>query len=423
MKRLFPLFLLLLTAPLLRSQHVDRDKIFFDALSFAASSADSAQLDLYLAVPYAALTFARLDGKYTAVYHAHMILRQGDEIRYDSVFVRTVSTSSYDISSGKIPSFDFFQQRLTIAPGSYKASVELLDTKSNLVSNAQSTITVPNYSTPSFALSSPMLVGKIREDSTGYVIVPMLNDNVTLQPDGYFLFFETYNRTDGTDFDVTARYSLTTGDSVSSLSFNKTIPEGASQQWIHLPSAGLARGTYTVDVSVAAHDAPSTILASTQRTVRFSETSDGMPISGGELDERITQLRYVAAQSSIDDIRDAGEYSERRKKYAEFWERLDPTPGTPTNEAMVEYYRRIDYANKNFRSYAAGWLTDKGRVYVIYGPPDNIATDNFRTDGRTVEIWQYYSRNLRLSFVDDSGFGDFRLTTPIPLGEKYRYPG
>jgi GWxTD domain-containing protein len=423
MKRLFPLILFLLSAPLLLSQNAGRDNLFFDALSFAAPTPDSAQIDLYLSVPYVAVTFARVEGNYTAVYHAHVSLRRDKDLLFDSTFVRTVSTSSYDVSAGRIPSFDFFQQRLTVAPGSYQASVELLDTKSNLVSNADRTFTVPNYSVGPFALSSPMLVGKIREESTGYVIVPMLTDNISVQPDGYFLFFETYNRTDGTDFNITARYNLSTGDSVSALTFAKTIPTGRSQQWVHLPSTGLARGKYTVTLSVAAHDAPSTVIASTQRAVRFSEALDGMPISDGELDERITQLRYVATQNDIDDIRDAGDYSARRKKYAEFWERLDPTPGTPANEAMTEYYRRIDFANQNFRSYAAGWLTDKGRVYVIFGPADNVSTDNFRTDGRNVEVWQYYSRNLRLTFVDDSGFGDYRLVTPLPLGEKYHYPG
>jgi hypothetical protein len=88
---------------------------------------------------------------------------------------------------------------------------------------------------------------------------------------------------------------------------------------------------------------------------------------------------------------------------------------------MTEYFERIDYANRSFRSYAAGWLTDKGRVYIIYGPPDRVDTDPFRTDGRATETWHYYGRSLRIQFFDESGFGDFRLATPLPAGEKYKY--
>jgi GWxTD domain-containing protein len=190
---------------------------------------------------------------------------------------------------------------------------------------------------------------------------------------------------------------------------------------VHLPDTGLTLGRYIVRLEVAPTSDTTRILATSEHDLVAGGTLDGVPTTSAELDERLSQLVYVASQSEIDRIRTTGSFAEQRRLYAEFWNRLDPTSGTVTNEAMQEYFRRLVYATANFRSYAAGWLTDKGRVYVIYGPPDMTSTDPFRNEGKAVETWQYYGRNLRLVFVDESGFGDFRLVTRIPPGEKYKY--
>lgn len=56
----------------------------------------------------------------------------------------------------------------------------------------------------------------------------------------------------------------------------------------------------------------------------------------------------------------------------QFWFRRDPDPRTPTNEFKEEHYRRIAYANEKFKSGLAGWKTDRGRIYIIWGPPDQV---------------------------------------------------
>ena len=58
----------------------------------------------------------------------------------------------------------------------------------------------------------------------------------------------------------------------------------------------------------------------------------------------------------------------------QFWQRRDPTPGTAENEFKEEHYRRIAYANDHFPSAIPGWKTDRGRIYITYGPPDEKET-------------------------------------------------
>ena len=64
---------------------------------------------------------------------------------------------------------------------------------------------------------------------------------------------------------------------------------------------------------------------------------------------------------------------EERDKFIEaFWQRRDPTPDTEENEYKEEHYRRIEYANEHFAAGVPGWKTDRGRIYIMYGPADEI---------------------------------------------------
>lgn len=423
MRRVPVLFLLLLVVPAIPAwaQSTPAEGIFFDAIPFAGTAPDSARLDLYLAVPYTALGFDRRDGRFAASYQLKVRVTGNGRTWLDSAFVRTVETASYESTAGNRPAYEFYQHRLPLPPGSYTATAELLDIGRNRTSSESRELTISGYGNSPFALSGLMLVRKIREDAGGHVITPMMSETVRPEDDGYFLFFEAYNNSGMEQFRIEAGYRESVDSGGNAPVFERRIPAGRSQQWIRVSSEGMPRGIFTVVLRVSPQDAPSRSLASAERTVRFDGSTAGVPLAEEELNERITQLRYIATQSEIDNIRAALTLLDRQRRYSEYWARFDPTPNTTENEAMNEYFRRIDYAEIHFRSYTAGWLTDKGRIYVIYGPPDNVSTDPFRTDSKAVETWHYYRRNIRLIFMDESGFGDFRLTTPISPGEKYRY--
>src|SRR5580704_5689927 len=64
---------------------------------------------------------------------------------------------------------------------------------------------------------------------------------------------------------------------------------------------------------------------------------------------------------------------ERDQFIVAFWQRRDPTPDTEENEFKEEHYRRIEYANEHYAAGIAGWRTDRGRIYIMYGPPDEIS--------------------------------------------------
>lgn len=104
---------------------------------------------------------------------------------------------------------------------------------------------------------------------------------------------------------------------------------------------------------------------------------------------------------------------ERQHFIEQFWMRRDPTPGTADNEFKTEHYRRIAYANRKFAATNPGWRTDRGHIYIVYGPPDEIETHAQRKPYPT-EVWLYrriegIGDDLTVLFIDRSGSGDYIL--------------
>jgi GWxTD domain-containing protein len=137
-----------------------------------------------------------------------------------------------------------------------------------------------------------------------------------------------------------------------------------------------------------------------------------MPRYASTLDNAIEQLKYVARGSEISRIQKA-EAKDKERLFHEFWEAKDPTPGTEQNELMEEYYRRVDFANANFGTFLDGWKTDRGMVYIVLGPPNDIERHPFEAGSKPYEIWSYYTINREFVFVDYTGFGEYRLVTPF----------
>ncbi|MBI3668774.1 MAG: GWxTD domain-containing protein [Acidobacteria bacterium] len=120
---------------------------------------------------------------------------------------------------------------------------------------------------------------------------------------------------------------------------------------------------------------------------------------------------------------------EREQFIEQFWLRRDPTPDTVENEFREEHYRRIAYANERFSSGRPGWMTDRGHIYILHGPPNEVESHptggiyyQSPEEGREsmavypYELWRYsylegIGNNTTIEFVDLNGTGDYRLTT------------
>lgn len=103
----------------------------------------------------------------------------------------------------------------------------------------------------------------------------------------------------------------------------------------------------------------------------------------------------------------------KRRYMREFWRRRDPTPGTPDNPAMSQFYRQVAYANSAFHQSRVaampGWRTDRGRIYLRYGRPDEMLQRPMASP-RPYEVWKYTrERGYWYVFIDRNGMGDYTL--------------
>jgi GWxTD domain-containing protein len=115
--------------------------------------------------------------------------------------------------------------------------------------------------------------------------------------------------------------------------------------------------------------------------------------------------------------------SEEREKFIEqFWVRRDPTPGTFANEVKEEHYRRIGYANDRYFAGIPGWKTDRGRRYIVSGPPDEIYAYPGGNPATGIsypyEIWLYKGLDggeKVFPFGDPTRSGEYRFSPEIPF--------
>ena len=139
----------------------------------------------------------------------------------------------------------------------------------------------------------------------------------------------------------------------------------------------------------------------------------GLDAQIADLDEAISQLRYVAKDREVSALRNAPSYEEKVRLFREFWTRRDPTPSTPRNEQMEEYYYRVAYANERYgRMRDAGWRTDRGEVFIRFGEPDEVEDRPFSYGTQPYQVWYYFRHGRQFIFVDE-GVGDYQLLNKI----------
>ena len=139
-------------------------------------------------------------------------------------------------------------------------------------------------------------------------------------------------------------------------------------------------------------------------------------------------VRWIITNEERAAFKQLSNDDERDQFIEQFWLRRDPTPDTVENEYKEDHYRRIAYANEHFAAGVQGWRTDRGRIYIMYGPPDSIDTHPsggyyqrpFEEGGGSTstypfETWNYryiegVGQNIDIEFVDPCMCGEYHMT-------------
>jgi GWxTD domain-containing protein len=389
---------------------------YVDALNFAQYDRFglSSRLDVYVQVPFDLITFVRRGDRYAAAYTLTAVVsdEDGNRIKEES-WTRRIERMSFE--STVDPRFsDLSQVTLALDPGTVNLEIRFEDAESSKESRMSRTVTVRRFDPNRLSVSDVMLVGRVETVDGRRQISPQIDPNIASLSEGFHLFYEVYNPLELPAVDIVCRV-LRHGAVVTESRERAVMHQGANSYLTRIGTAPFSVGSYTLqlDVRIPGDSSDAGLLMRGERQFMVEWISGGAPVAIADLDEAVEQLRYFASGEDLDRITEAPDEKTRRARFEEFWERHNPVPGSPVNRAMIEYYARITYANEHFRHYIDGWKTDRGMVYVIYGSPDAVDRHPLDVESKPYEVWEYTELNRRFVFVDETGFGDYRLLYPI----------
>ncbi len=408
------LIILIITQSLLTAQGFNKKRkekgpgipyFKYEIFSYPIIERDSVRMEVIIKIPYDELQFIKDSDEFLAAYDVSLfVLNSEDKQVYSKVITSEVRLKEYDkTNSNKL--HRIHEIGFKLIPDTYKFTIGIRDIDTDKKQFFNKKIKLKDFYEKSVIISE-ISITEI-EDTTQADIKSdsLLNSNEEKKS----IMLIKYNLlSEGGP--ATLKYQILDNDAnlIFEESFNRDYEKGISKEILKLTDTNLQYTKYILKVIVELNG------EIVSREKDFHLKWHGMSILINDIDIAIEQLKYIADGKTIKALRKAKK-EKKREKFEEFWKSKDPTYGTVKNELMDEYYRRIHYANRNFSGFREGWQTDMGLIYVIYGRPDNIERHPFEINAKPYEIWYYQNVDRMFIFVDETGFGEYRLTSPYHM--------
>jgi GWxTD domain-containing protein len=362
---------------------------------------DSTHVVLVLGFSPAAMRFTReTDNRFRANYTVGITVERDGQPVYSTETTESVIVGAFRETERTDESV-LFQEIFDLAPGSYRLTLAVRDVSSQRGIVEPIDLVVPDFAVQ--ALSSPVPVNKVvpREglDTIPYLLVRPRATASLGQDSVIPMYIESAALADSTLRLIARGESgrVLWSDEVR-LSAHDSLASGIVQVPVDRLGVGVSQ------LSFIGHNGRDTSSAYV-----FVGFGDDMPVA--RFEDMLQFLRYYARPQRLQALREATE-EERPAVWAAFLRETDSIPNTPQHEGLRSYFGRLVRANARFREDGvAGWMSDRGRVLIVLGEPDQIIEPTF-TDMTRVrqQIWEYSARALQLQFYDQSGTGRWRLT-------------
>ena len=218
---------------------------------------------------------------------------------------------------------------------------------------------------------------------------------------------------DISDMHRKSAFGLSSADSILKYELR---PDSDAELWtaiFNVPGEKFEQGKYQVSIQVRSGNVDHTQKAD------FMLVWQGMPLSLEDPRDAIEPLKHILPADQVKAIASGSTQEMTQKLYA-YWRTQDPTPATAYNERMATFYKRVDYADFNYSNghILDGVMTDRGKIYLLYGPPTDIER-TFLPGDAPVETWTYTNNVKRIfRFEELSGHGEYKLTSVKELAAK-----
>ncbi len=391
----------------------ERIRYYQDFLNFADSN--QTRMDVFVQVPFRGIQFVKTSGGLRGSYSITVSVYDEDKERLiiEKMWNEKIKVKSFSEASDR-DNFNISHRSFNLKPGKYFIKTTLMDKDSKQEFPSENVFEVKDFSEKP-AVSDIMLISSRTTVKGKSKIIPNISRNISGERKGIDIYFEVYTDKPSEN---TIEYVISNKDKdilYTSIQKRK-FDAGTTRIYYTVEDTSLSMGNYMLSVFVK--DNEGDLVAASHKP--FYSRLPGLPVTIEDIDKAIAQLRYIANPDELDYIEEGKTEAEKTKRFIEFWKKKDPSPGNEENEVFEEYYRRVAYANESFSSYSEGWRSDRGMVFIILGAPNYVERHPFDYDSKPYEVWQYYDLNKSFVFVDETGFGDYRLVTPL-YGDFFRY--
>jgi len=397
-------------------------------------------LEIYSSFQESHLQYFQSGKNYQAEYLATAEISQNDSVLYRKFDRRISEIDSMAYSSSKRKFLNIFN--FSLDAGLYTASVTVQDLNSERMGEYYFEFDAPSFSRQELDISHIQLCSKITPDTSksdfqknSFLTIPNPECSYTISQPVLYYYAEIYNLDFFKDKEGHYSYRCTITDLEGELIkeySKKTLRKPGSSAVIvggH-NIVTLPTNTYFLNLEIEDQQSQKTVHTSkrfnfikpTRKIIASSDSAEidteekfnlaeYLQYSEEQLNKEFEQLRYLTTQEQKSIFNNL-DIESKRVFLAKFWYKFDQTPETEINEFKTRYLQLIEYANLNFGSMnREGWQTDRGRILLTYGIPNEVDRNYMAMDMKPHEIWYYHELEggVLFIFADVTGFGEFDL--------------
>jgi GWxTD domain-containing protein len=397
-----------------------QEKFFFDA-DYTIFRYDNTKslVEVYLAVYHNSIGYKYENNRYTGNVIIELLLSESESGKKLVENTYKLPVSVIDTSAEKLKQKEISQLPAFLIdnPGDYKLFIRAYDELNPARGDKwEFTMNVPLYDFSSVKMSGIQLATSINESQGkennfikyGLEVMPNPNQFFGNNINPLFYYLEIYglksNLKEG-NLIIVKRISDQSGKAIFSTSSELNNEYDLLIETGKYNIDSLESGTYFLSFSIK--DKEDNVYSAGEKKFFIYNTPKN--IAENEVTEDIVYLRSEYVTMSEEQISDEYEkvvyirtdaetkyfsslqtLDTKRKFMYEFWKKRDKTPNTIQNEYKVDYMKRILEANRRFKqSFKDGWKTDRGRIFMIYGEPNDVEYYEYQPDTRSHQIWRY----------------------------------
>ncbi|MCD6330498.1 MAG: GWxTD domain-containing protein [Candidatus Cloacimonetes bacterium] len=415
MKNKFLLTLMFVLIPIFL---IAKLNVYFDCNRFPAANGNTT-FEITYKIFDSDIDFTAQDNILMAQLHVNFNIynAQGQEL-YNKDFIRQIRV---DLDKTSIYHDEFFidKMKATVTPGLYKFSIDIQDRVNEESITWEKTLNTLNHT--HMNLSDIEISSFHQSDSTAEFqdfkrnnVLFLVNPNHLfdlVNDKGFTYYFEVFQSVSTLENPLEGKWVFTVQDRDQNSIYNEEKEFSSTYTikpfWKWVSVSEWKNGAYSISLNLYSKDNPDDPIASRDDLIFIQENQQD--ISQAEIDKEYRYAKYFLTnyeESLYENLDDEG----RVEFLKRFWEQNDPNPKTEQNEYKEEIIRRVNYANRNFSHYGDGWKSDRGRIYIRQGKPEEVIDKSYEYDAKPYIIWKYYIGGKRIYvFVDFTKLGNYKL--------------